>query len=199
MRKATIIVPVLLVLFIAITSCKKRSNPSPASTAHFTGCRVSQITQVGLDTSSTMIYQFYYNDDGTVKRVNNIPNKQLTESYVKDFVYKNGYMLGYTIFYGSNSVSYTDSILIDAQNRITDVFHKDPSNYYGLDWDNYRYDSQGNMVFFTYNNGRSISTGNYQWKNGDLVWNTSLTDVVNSFYDPVPYNTGNINAVLMIW
>jgi hypothetical protein len=194
----------LFVIFLSLsficmgTSCRKKSNPSPAGnnvSAPFTGCRIAQITDGSTLTNST--YTYYYNDDGTVSRIYVLPNTTIGNSFNKYFVYNKNYILVNTIFYGENSSSNTDSLVLDGQNRILYAFHNgadDQGPFTNQQWENYVYDSLGDMIQENIHNSSSVSSANYQWKNGDITWFTSGTDYYFYTYDSSTYSLGNISA-----
>jgi hypothetical protein len=191
-RKTMIIFPVLLVLYLWTVSCKKTPKPSSVKTSPFTGCRISQIVQFGYDTTTgKTVYQFIYNNDGTVAKIISPPQKG-QDSFARVFTYKPNCIIVYAT---DNSLPYSkDSLLFDDNNRVVFIDHY---TYNGSPqpnqvWDKYQYDNLGNMVLQTSHSNGASTTATYSWKNGDLQWNTSGTDFVDYYYDTTLYNIGNI-------
>ena len=179
---------------VLFSACHKKSNDQPTPVpAKFTGCRISEITQVALDSSSKITYQFSYNDDGTVSKIvsQTYPG---TDEMTKTFTYKTGCIIATTT--ERSSVSEKESIVLGAQDKVVYIdFH----NYNGSPppnevWDSFSYDNSGYLMSGSYHNYGSFSSQYFEWKNGDLVWKTFGTDVYTYVYDSGLYNTGNITA-----
>jgi hypothetical protein len=50
------------------------------------------------------------------------------------------------------------------------------------------------MVFYTSKDYSTLSSANFQWKNGDIIWNNSGTGLVTNVFDTGIYNIGNITS-----
>ena len=179
------------VVFAALLadSCRKKANPTP-SNAKFTGCRVAQIIENGTATNGTT-YSFTYNNDG---RVSTIKFQGGGDSFVKTITYKTNCII--VITKDNGSVSAKDSLLLDAQKRVILIDHY---NYNGspppnLMYDQYNYDTSGNLVTIVSHYYSTVSSQNFQWANGDIEWNTGGTDFYTYVYDTSLYNIGNISA-----
>ncbi len=100
--------------------------------------------------------------------------------------YDNGYITG------------KDSVQPDAQNHIVYIDHIDNYSSPRVNevYDTYAYDSLGNLVSQTSYSYNTVSTTTYQWKNGDLQWNTAGTDYYTYQYDSTVYNTGNTKELM---
>lgn len=195
MKKYLLVFTSFTLIIVQVSSCRKKRSPSPALMAKYTGCRISQIIQTDVDTTQKIVYTFSYNGDGTVSKISCVTGTFAGNNYVKSITYKKGCVLVSQLWGGAATIpEHTDSIILDGQNRAISVFHNDVSGFNNQLWDEYRYDSSGNMVLYTNHNYNTVSTANYYWKNGDLQWNTSGTDLVSYLYDTGLYNIGNISA-----
>ena len=194
MRKISYLLTFFLIIWLCISACKKKSNSSP-SQAKFTGCRVYQITESSFDTTtleSSVVYTFYYNDDGTVARINTKKGPATADYNDTYITYKKAYLL-VSASSGGSVTSEADSIVIDGQGKVTYIFQNQYGSFQEV-WSYYQYDSLGNLVLITSHNYTTVSSQNFQWANGDIMWNTSGTDFLNYVYDASLYNIGNINA-----
>ena len=187
--------PILLLFWVA--SCRKKSNASPSPNpiiTKFTGCRVSQIIEIGVDTSNRTVYSFYYNNDGTVSKINTQMGWQVSNSSDRVFVYTSNYISVKGVAYGSTPQSPEDSLILDNQNRVTYIYHNDNYNTYNNVWDNYQYDSFGNLESIIYHSNNTLSSESFSWKNGDFTWTTTGTDYYNYVYSSDLLNIGNIHS-----
>ena len=184
-----ILLPAMLLL-----SCRKSNNAPSSLPASFTGCHVSTITQTFPGSTST-ITSFTYNSDGSVATIKS-QSPPDNDIFVKTFIYKPGIIIINTT---DNSLPYSrDSLLTDAQNRVTYINHYDynGSPQPNLIYDIFQYDTSGNIVTasVTYHNYSQISSAVYEWKNGDLQWNTSGSDFYSYNYDTTNYNTASVTT-----
>jgi len=194
---------VFLLLILLAQSCKKPANTSPAK---FTGCRISQITETPADTTTTPrnVYHFYYNSDGTVQHLYVYVSNSPYTSYHKYFSYRGGYVSIRTVYGMENATEGTDSVALDAQNRVIYFYHGylPYSSYSNPQWDGYVYDGTGSMVLHTANTFGNLSMDTLLWQDGDpvvythVVQGTGTTDVYTNTYNDTLYNTGNATVDL---
>lgn len=182
---------IAIIAAILLPGCHKKSNNTTSpKAANFTGCRVTQVVEGGSATYSTT-YTFSYNDDGTVSTIKLHPTSG--DSYLRTITYKSNRIIVSTT---DNSYPYSiDSLLLDTQNRVVYIYHFDfnggsPNGVY----DQYCYDSSGNLTAITSHYYSTVSSQNFQWANGDIVWSTSGTDYYTYIYDTSLYKVGNISA-----
>jgi hypothetical protein len=186
---------------IVASSCTKNGGglDYPAQPKNnFLGCRISQIVKRDLPAVAPSTYNFYYNSDGTVSRIdalNDLQNYSSDNNSYKNIVYGNGYILVNTTWGGSSLPSHTDSLLINGKGQIYKIYHNDVSGFHDQVWDSLGYNSLGEMTLIISHNGANLSTTNYQWKNGDVTWNTAGTDFYTYYYTDTLYNTGNMNIL----
>ena len=72
MKYTTLLFGSFIILISGVAACRKKSSSSPtapAPPAKFTGCRISQISELGAGETTATIYKFTYNDDGTVAKI----------------------------------------------------------------------------------------------------------------------------------
>jgi len=148
---------------------------------------------MGIDSAANIIYTFTYNNDGTVATISTGSG---SNTMVKTFRY-NANNIVISLLDGSFVYS-KDSLLLDAQSRIIRADHwgDNEAPYPNIVYEQYQYDSLGNLVTSTSHQYNSINTTIYQWKSGDVTWNTAGTDFYDYVYGTALYNTGNIKAFL---
>ncbi|XZF13618.1 hypothetical protein ACTHGU_17695 [Chitinophagaceae bacterium MMS25-I14] len=154
-----------------LMSCSKGSTTKNA------GCKLVSVTD-GFKLSSgsmyTFTYSINYDNQGRPSVING------NSGFSKKFRYGNGYLT--TQEFDNNSLLRTDSVMIDAQNHVTAVYHTDLLS------------SSSDTTIFTYNTDGTLATsydkglGLYttcQWQNGDLVSSASSPAIsnVNYFFD----------------
>ena len=181
-----------MIAVVCLWGCKKESNAGDHP-AKFTGCRITNILKVEENTKYAVADSFFYNDDGTVNKIHSVCLTLSNSNSTEYFTYKTGNMLISSKPDDGGASKEMYSIDVDLQNRITAIRTSDNSSFDNT-WLSYQYDSSGNMVLITNNYYNTISTQNFQWKNGDLQWSTSGTSVITYVYDTGLYNTGNIKS-----
>ncbi len=196
-----------LLCLLYLHSCKKPATPGPAK---FTGCRIKQISEVPADTVSTgaarTVYNFYYNDDGTVQHMYVFVPAQPYGSYYKYFTYKDGLIAIKTANAQSNYTQPGDSLTLDNQNRVSRILR----GYYGYysysdpQTDSFFYDRAGQLYLHTLNNYGTFFSDTLTWQNGDVITKTrfqadysvGIYDIYSFTYADTLYNTGNNTADL---
>lgn len=171
------------------------------------------ITETPSDTTTTprTTYRFYYNDDGKVQHIYAyVPASPAssyyyyyqTQSHYIYFAY-NGNIIQARTVYGQQTIpSNIDTVILDAQSRITQIDHNGYYGSYDPQWDSYQYTDSGTVWLHNSNNYGNFFTDTLLWQGGDLVKDTRIvegsydpTDIYNYTYFDTLYNTGNISAM----
>ena len=197
MRKVSII-SCFFFVFACFVACKKPGKSAPAK---FTGCRISQISESGADTSQKTVYHLYYNNDGSVSYMFVFFSQSNYSNYYKYFNRIGTRIISRTVNAQQNYTQQSDTISLDAQGRVDGII---PSYYsYGYDnnRDEYYYDSVGNMYLHNAIGYSNVSSDFIPWLNGDptmdsLSENGGEINVTHYWYNDTLYNTGNLTARL---
>ena len=156
----------------------------------------------------TTTYHFYYNDDGTVQRIfASVEQRSYSSSsyyqapsYYIYFAYKGNIVQVRTVYGSQTTASSIDTLMLDAQNRVTSVYHSGYNyNPYGWQSESYTYDSLGEMHMHVFSSYSNVSYDSLTWLNGDpvtdsLVVNGGEMDMHYTTYNDSLYSTGNITA-----
>ncbi len=196
--------PVFFSFFAVITvvdfsfSCRKNKNTTPQK---FTGCRITNIKEDGPDSLSRTMYNFYYNENGTVQRIFIIQPRDPNSGHTRFFTYKDNYIKIRDVASGGTWASVIDSMVLDSVNRVSFIYHINGYyTYNNNNWDQYTYDGAGNMALHTIHQNTSEYTDTLRWQDGDETgYSEDLSagwgeNIYSFACNDTLLNTGNITS-----